>query len=172
MVSAGSFVTVRVTGEVRGTIGNLGIPLVPGDIKSGVADLLEASGLHVVAFTLAGPDIVSALVTGQWLHYSYDGSIVVQTAGAYDAASDVGAIVNNAIWQVTGILPTTSTATVSQRPPTAPAVTNWWDSLTGSVTTIGNALQIDAQIVLVGLILILIALVVFVGPTAVKAFKA
>jgi len=125
-VPAGSFVTVRLTGEVFGL-------LFDSHFESLVSDELAQIPMGVRSVSIHSPDLVSAVLSGQWVTYRYDAVVVVQTRVEYAALDDVRAIVVHVFADQGGSL---------------------FDRAVAAAAAPAGALNTDFQILIVGLVLV------------------
>lgn len=163
MLRMGSFVTVIVRGQSRGTIG-------ADDLLSGVASALSLIPLQVTNSSISTPDIITGIVTGQWLHYEYVATVTVKTPIDYGSGDDVASIVAHAFESVTDTQPSSYAQTNTQAVDTtggAPAV-SWWDSLWAGTAALGAGVQSDIHWLLVGIVAIVVVLVFAIawGPNS------
>jgi len=100
-------------------------------LVAAIAPILLAEGINVAGSN--GPNAAASLIDTSPLPTT----LVLQNSNDYSAASDIAAQVNNAIYQATGIMPSSPTISVTQAPgpggqpanvtPAAPAsVTDWF----------------------------------------------
>jgi hypothetical protein len=134
-------------------------------VQAGVAAELAQIPLTPVSFALTHSDIFTAILTGQWLHFAYDATLVVQTAIDYDQPADVTAIVVHSFFSVTGDFPASFSETVSSSPPSTPAsqVTSVGASIGAPLANLGAAIQSDVRWTLAALAAVVIVVVIVLG---------
>jgi hypothetical protein len=146
-VPAGSFVTVRLTGEVFGL-------LFDSHFESLVSDELAQIPMGVRSVSIHSPDLVSAVLSGQWVTYRYDAVVVVQTRVEYAALDDVRAIVVHVFADQGGSLPSGSSVALTGADVQPSSGGSLFDRAVAAAAAPAGALNTDFQILIVGLVLV------------------
>jgi hypothetical protein len=106
VIASGS--TIRYVGQWQVTAGTyLGsFNPNPDGILSDVSNLLSNQGIHVRDSSIQTPNVAEQVLSFGF--YTFGVTLNVQIDGAFDKAADVEAIINNAVYQITGTLPVSS----------------------------------------------------------------
>jgi len=168
MVPSGAFVTVDLAGVVTGL-------QTTTDLEAAIATELGQVPFVVRSVRVVSPDLVTALLSGQWYHYRYSARVVVQTQTAYAQLDDVRSIVFTVFYDATGSTPSGSSIVVAggdtppgAEPPDAGSLSwfgSWFGSLgdaiaglgsrvAGVPADVGRAVQTDVQILIVGVVVV------------------
>ncbi len=157
MVPAGSILTYNATFSTTYTSSL-------NDVLSSVGDALAPSGITIESQNFTEPDLLSMVAdAATFSGFTVQGSMQVQVSGSYNQPNDVKSIIDNAIYQVTGSLPSSSSisqvngtatgqpaASASTTPSFLSGVSSWFSNLgTTSLFGVGLAfLAIVAGILL------------------------
>jgi hypothetical protein len=109
VVPAGS--TIRYVAQWRVTPGTYlsgSFNPTPDGILSDVASRLENQGLHVRDSSIHAPDITAQVLAFGF--YPFQVTLSIQTSGEFNDVQDVVAVVNHEVFEITGELPTSSSA--------------------------------------------------------------
>lgn len=165
-VPAGAVVTVSFTGQLTS-------PLTFQDFASQLAAQLAQDNppLMVRSSKIDGPDLLSAILTGQWFHYSYSATLVLQTATAAASVDDIVKQVVADVVVVSGHAPAASAIVTGGNP--SPAAGDTPTHLLPDLSGIANALDVDVKLVLFGAVALVGLLIVMLatGPNVPKLAK-
>lgn len=155
--SAGTLVTVKFAGEVKGI-------LTTDDFSQQLSDAMQnVAGYSIKSISITTPT-VSNMLSGAWLHYLYTGAMVINVQWDEDD-SEISDAVSSAIVGVTGLTPTSMDVSSGVAPGASPTPVgstpdqvqglfgSAWSSLTNGLEQIGWGLVI--------IIALLVALLVY-----------
>lgn len=163
MLSPGTLVAVTLSSS-----GMTGAPTT-SDLAAGVSSELSGLGLTVVSQLINAPGEVNAILTGQWLHYDFTAGLTVRVdnADTFTAASDVAAIVAQTFQDQGATYPSAVQGQITRTVVAPTTGGSWLDSIAAgfsSIGSVGSALQTDAQLLIVGLLLLLGVLIFALAP--------
>lgn len=167
MVSSGSIITYQA---------KLSTPSfswdTPASIEQQVASIIQGSGLIVEDSTITDPSFTDILISSTGAALPFGMTLHIQTNSNWGAPDDIRSVVDNAIYQVVGNLPESSTIPFVQDPnaktatPTG-AATQTQNSSSGgisdSIDKFLKSIQSDALILGIAALGIIIGLVVLQG---------
>ena len=167
MVSAGSIVTYQA---------KLSTPSfswdTPASIEQQVAGTIQGSGLIVEDSTITDPSFTDILISSTGAALPFGMTLHIQTNSNWGSPDDIRSVVDNAIYQVTGSLPQSSSVPLVQdpnasSPSTTGEPTQTKDSSSGgisdSIDKFLKSIQSDALILGIAALGIIIGLVILQG---------
>lgn len=170
MVSAGSIVTYQA---------KLSAPSfswqTPESIEQQVAGIIQGSGLIVEDSTITDPSFTDILISATGAALPFGMTLHIQTNSAWDKPDDIRSVVDNAIYQVTGSLPDSSSVPLVQDPNAANATSTGMAAQTtpsssggiqSSLTSFLDSVKSDALIIGIAALGIIVGLVILQGKAS------